>query len=81
MPDGACCELSHHFGIDRFEEEGATIISVVNREYCKKLIVLLPGQDHPMHSHQKKEETFHVLYGSRTLTWTASAVTSRRVRW
>jgi sialic acid synthase SpsE/quercetin dioxygenase-like cupin family protein len=67
VPDGASCELSHHFGIDRFEEQGATIISVVNREYCKKLIALLPGQDHPTHSHRKKEETFHVLHGSMDL--------------
>ena len=67
VPDGARCEISHHYGIDRFEEKGATIIDVVNREYCKKLIVLLPGQDHPTHAHQKKEETFHVLHGSMDL--------------
>lgn len=67
VPDGASCELSHHYGIERFEQQGATIIDVVNREYCKKLIILLPGQEHPTHSHQKKEETFHVLYGSMDL--------------
>lgn len=57
-------ELSHHYGIERFEEWGATIINCINREYCKKLIILLPGQKHPVHHHKKKEETFHVLYGN-----------------
>jgi sialic acid synthase SpsE/quercetin dioxygenase-like cupin family protein len=63
VPDRLEMELSHHFGIDRFEEWGATIINCVNREYCKKLIILLPGQKHPLHHHRRKEETFHVLYG------------------
>jgi len=63
VPDGAPCELSHHYGIDRYAEYGATIIGVVNREYCKKVIVLLPGQRHPVHTHHRKEETFHVLHG------------------
>jgi N-acetylneuraminate synthase len=57
-------EISHHYGIDRFEEFGGTIINIVNRAYCKKLIVLLPGQCHPEQYHQRKEETFHVLYGT-----------------
>lgn len=67
VPDGASCEISHHYGIERFREYGATIINVINREYCKKLIVLLPGQNHPVHHHNKKEETFHVLHGSMRL--------------
>ena len=61
-------ELSHHYGIDRFYEWGATIINVINREYCKKLIILLPGQKHPVHAHAKKEETFHVLHGDVVIT-------------
>jgi len=60
-------ELSHHYGIDKFYQWGAVIISFVNREYCKKLIVLLPNQSHPTHFHEKKEETFHVLHGEMTL--------------
>jgi len=36
---------------------------VVNRDYCKKLLVTLPGQLHPEQYHEQKEETFHVLYG------------------
>lgn len=56
-------ELSHHFGMKHFRKTGAIIISVINREYCKKLIVVLPGQKHPRHMHKTKEETFQILYG------------------
>ena len=57
-------ELSHHYGLDRFVEVGTIIINLVNRAYCKKLLVLLPGQRHPDHFHKQKEETFQVLYGT-----------------
>ncbi|MBE7064484.1 MAG: cupin domain-containing protein [Ruminococcaceae bacterium] len=60
-------ELSHHYGMQHFRHYGATIINVINREYCKKLLVILPGQQHPMHYHKIKEETFQVLYGDMTL--------------
>lgn len=56
-------ELSHHFGIDRFRDTGALIVNVVNREYCKKLILVLPGQKHPNHRHKVKEETFQLIWG------------------
>lgn len=56
-------ELSHHYGIKKIRNVGAIIISIVNREYCKKLIIVLPGQKHPVHMHKVKEETFQVLYG------------------
>lgn len=56
-------ELSHHYGMKHFRQFGAVIISIVNREYCKKLIVVLPGQQHPDHMHKVKEETFQLLYG------------------
>lgn len=56
-------ELSHHYGIERFHEVGATIIECINREYAKKLIVQLAGQWNPVHYHQKKDETFQVLSG------------------
>ncbi len=60
-------ELSHQYGFDRFFEAGAVIIDVVNRDYCKKLIVQFPGQNHPSHRHIEKEETFQVLSGSLDL--------------
>jgi len=56
-------EISHHYGLKRFREYGAVIINCINREYCKKLIVQLPRQKHPIHCHKKKEETFQLLYG------------------
>ena len=56
-------ELSHHYGLERFREFGAIIIDVVNRQYCKKLIIQLPRQKHPYHFHKVKEETFQLLHG------------------
>lgn len=56
-------ELSHHFGLENFREIGALIVNLINREYCKKLVILLPGQRHPNHKHQIKEETFQLLWG------------------
>lgn len=56
-------EYSHHYGISKFREVGAVLITCINREYCKKLIVQIPGQTHPSHFHKRKEETFQVLYG------------------
>ena len=63
VPQQLNIEISHHYGIDRFAETGCTIINYLNREYCKKLIVILPGQNHPEQYHDRKEETFIVLYG------------------
>jgi N-acetylneuraminate synthase len=56
-------EYSHHYSMERFREVGAVIINCVNRNYCKKIIVQLPGQTHPSHFHRRKEETFQVLHG------------------
>jgi len=63
VPGMATLEISHHYGLDKFHDIGCTIINVINREYCKKLIVVLPGQKHPEQYHKIKEETFVVLYG------------------
>lgn len=56
-------EISHHYGMQHFRQNGAIIINIINREYCKKYIIVLPGQSHPFHAHRVKEETFQVLYG------------------
>jgi len=56
-------EFSHHYGAEKFREVGALIVDCINREYCKKLVVVLPGQKHPSHYHKRKEETFQVLSG------------------
>lgn len=59
----SCVEISHHYGLERFREFGCVIVDCINREYCKKLIILLPRQKHPYHYHAIKEETFQLLYG------------------
>lgn len=63
VPGGVGLEISHHYGIEKFDEYGLVLITVVNRDYCKKLLVTLPGQFHPEQYHKQKEETFHVLWG------------------
>ena len=63
VPQHLDIEISHHYGIDRFYEFGMTMINYFNREYCKKLIIILPRQTHPEQYHQSKEETFIVLFG------------------
>lgn len=68
IPQDSECELSHHYGIEKFSEFGLVLINCVNREYCKKLLVLLPGQENPQHYHVKKEETFIVLHGDLTVS-------------
>lgn len=67
VPGKSDLEISHHYGMERFGEFGLVMITVVNREYCKKLIAMLPGQTHPEQYHNKKEETFVILHGSMTL--------------
>jgi N-acetylneuraminate synthase len=56
-------EISHHFGLRRFREYGAVIITCINRQYAKKLVIQLPRQKHPYHFHKQKEETFQLLEG------------------
>ena len=61
-------ELSHHYGLNKFRECGAFLVTVINREYAKKLIALLPGQKHPSHLHKKKDESFQLLSGDLWLS-------------
>ena len=60
-------QLSRHYGINKFRETGAILINLVNRQYCKKLVIVLPGQRHPNHRHAVKEETFQLLWGELEL--------------
>tara|TARA_R110002096_G_C14572982_1_gene720739 strand:- start:285 stop:1730 length:1446 start_codon:yes stop_codon:yes gene_type:complete len=60
-------EISCHYGLESFKDIGCVIITKVNRDYCKKLIVCLPSQSHPSHRHIKKEECFELIYGDCTL--------------
>src|SRR5205814_8687645 len=61
-------EISHHYGMERFRHHGAVIVEVINRSYCKKLVIVLPGQSHPTHLHRVKEETFQLLWGDFDIT-------------
>lgn len=64
LPKIVDLELSHHYGLDRFYEYGCSMIDVINRDYCKKFIILLPGQKNPTHFHKQKEESFIISYGN-----------------
>lgn len=68
VPGRVDLEISHHYGLERFDEVGMCMLTVVNRGYCKKLLLLLPGQQHPEQFHEHKEETFHVLHGELRLS-------------
>ena len=68
LPNKIYFEISHHYGLEKFDEFGAVIINSVNKEEYKKIIVMLPGQKHPAHKHKIKEETFHILYGDVTIS-------------
>lgn len=67
VPNNSILEISHHYGLDKFKEFGSCMITVVNRDYCKKLIFLLPGQSHPPMFHKLKDETFFLLFGDLDL--------------
>ena len=56
-------EYSHHYGVREFSKVGCVLIECINREYCKKILIQIPGQSHPFHFHKRKEETFQVLWG------------------
>ena len=67
LPAQSRVELSHHYGLDRFFEFGAVLATLVNRDYCKKIIAVFPGQSNPEHLHKIKEETFICVYGEMTV--------------
>ena len=67
VPEDVDLEISHHYGLENFRKFGLSMITVINREYCKKILILLPGQSHPEQYHKQKEETFHVLWGEGIL--------------
>ena len=61
LPVKAMASIYHHAGQDRVSEVGALMINVVNKEYCKSYVVMLPGQRYPNHYHRIKTETCYVL--------------------
>ena len=68
-------ELSCHYSLQEFGKFGAIIISKINRDYCKKIIVMIPNQSHPNHRHLIKEESFELLYGDCELVLNGRRIT------
>jgi N-acetylneuraminate synthase len=63
IPDDELLEISHHLGVDELWKFGCCIINVLNRSYCKKLILMAAGQEHPEQLHRVKDETLRVIFG------------------
>lgn len=53
-------DVSFHYGEKNFKENGAIFIEM---SPTQKLIIMAPGQSHPIHWHKKRTETFRVLWG------------------
>jgi sialic acid synthase SpsE/mannose-6-phosphate isomerase-like protein (cupin superfamily) len=64
LPINTYIEISHHYGIEKFQETGAGLIHLINREYSKIVMVMLPGQNYPEHKHIQKDETYYILSGT-----------------
>ena len=67
-------QISCHYGLEKFYEYGTVIVDKINREYCKKLIIMMPNQKHPSHRHVKKEEAFELLYGDCILVLNGKSI-------
>lgn len=68
LPNMINFEVSHHYGIDEFKKFGMVLVTLINRDYCKKILILMPGQTNPEHHHKIKEESFFCVYGDIELT-------------
>jgi quercetin dioxygenase-like cupin family protein len=64
LPKNMKCEISHHYGLFNWDKYGMVLITLINQQYCKKLLILQAGQKNPEHYHKEKLETFFVLYGT-----------------
>ena len=67
LPPYVDIEISHHYGLERFEEWGAVLVNIINRAYSKMLVVMFPGQSYPSHHHVQKDESYHLLFGDLTV--------------
>jgi N-acetylneuraminate synthase len=67
LPLDTPLEISHHYGIEKLDQFGCCLVNIVNRSYCKKLIVVVDGQCHPEQKHEIKEEYFLVISGTLEL--------------
>ncbi len=65
---GARIEISHHYGLDHYDQTGMAMLTFVNNEYCKKIMIMKANQHHPEQYHKVKRETFILLFGEIDLT-------------
>ena len=68
LPNLVNFEISHHYGLSDFTKFGMVMTTIINRDYCKKLLILNAGQTNPEHFHKNKEESFYCIYGTIELT-------------
>jgi N-acetylneuraminate synthase len=68
LPNLVNFEISHHYGLDNFTKYGMVMTTIINRDYCKKILILNAGQTNPEHFHKTKEESFYCIYGTVELT-------------
>jgi len=68
FPENLRIEISHHYGLEEFDKYGVVMATLVNRDYCKKILIIKPGQTNPEHYHKVKEETFFCVSGDLEVT-------------
>jgi len=73
-------QISCHYGLGKFYDYGAVIVDKINREYCKKLIIMMANQKHPPHRHIKKEEAFELLHGDCTIVLNGKKINLQKGR-
>ncbi|HBF66999.1 MAG TPA: sialic acid synthase [Candidatus Magasanikbacteria bacterium] len=61
--DESSVELLHPYGVKEFFKHGAFVIHCFNRDYSKKIIIMMHGQDFPSAYQKKKEITIQILTG------------------
>ena len=57
-------EFSHHYGVDNFAETGALLIDCINRDYCKKLVLVFTWSKTSITLSQEKRRNFSSFNGS-----------------
>ena len=63
LPKKANANIYHHEGVEHVYQTGAMFINVVNRDYCKSIVVMQKKQSYPNHYHMIKTESMYVHYG------------------
>jgi N-acetylneuraminate synthase len=63
LPNNSIMRLYHHKGLRLGMQVGAAFINVIQHDYCKFIVCMLPEQEYPIHFHRIKDESFFLLYG------------------